>query len=124
MPEHMRERIAKNAEFATEKLQQDFDLKSSCEIPTTTAEVDLKTNCDTDNKATDRQQDQSSAEQPGPASSSLGEPIRSVSNNLHVLGVAHTIPHEDYLVCAFTAKVLLFPEVIQPFGWRCHRIQQ
>ena len=37
--------------------------------------------------------------------------------NLHVLGVAHTVPHEDYLVCAFTAKVLLFPEVIQPFGW-------
>jgi hypothetical protein len=39
------------------------------------------------------------------------------SNSLHVLGVPHTIPHEDYLVCAFTAKVLLFPEVIQPFGW-------
>ena len=40
-----------------------------------------------------------------------------MNNNLHLLGVAHTIPHEDYLVCAFTAKVLLFPEVIQPFGW-------
>src|SRR5438445_12757939 len=40
-----------------------------------------------------------------------------MSNTLHVLGVAHTIPHNDYLVCAFTAKVLLFPEVIQPFGW-------
>jgi glycosyltransferase involved in cell wall biosynthesis len=40
-----------------------------------------------------------------------------MSNTLHVLGVAHTIPHQDYLVCAFTAKVLLFPEVIQPFGW-------
>jgi glycosyltransferase involved in cell wall biosynthesis len=40
-----------------------------------------------------------------------------MSNRLHVLGVAHTIPHEDYLVCAFTAKVLLFPEVIQPLGW-------
>lgn len=40
-----------------------------------------------------------------------------MSNNLHLIGVAHTIPHEDYLVCAFTAKVLLFPEVIQPFGW-------
>src|SRR4029077_4846044 len=37
--------------------------------------------------------------------------------NLHVIGVAHTVPHEDYLVCAFTAKVLLFPDVIQPFGW-------
>ena len=42
---------------------------------------------------------------------------RYVSNSLHVLGVPHTIPHEDYLVCAFTAKVLSFPEVIQPFGW-------
>jgi glycosyltransferase involved in cell wall biosynthesis len=40
-----------------------------------------------------------------------------MSNRLHVLGVAHTIPHEDYLVCAFTAKVLLFPEMIQPLGW-------
>ena len=42
---------------------------------------------------------------------------RSISNTLHVIGVAHTVPHEDYLVCAFTAKVLLFSEVIQPFGW-------
>jgi glycosyltransferase involved in cell wall biosynthesis len=40
-----------------------------------------------------------------------------MSDNLHLLGVAHTIPHEDYLVCAFTAKVLMFPEVTQPFGW-------
>ena len=40
-----------------------------------------------------------------------------MSNKLHLLGVPHTIPCEDYLVCAFTAKVLLFPEVIQPFGW-------
>jgi glycosyltransferase involved in cell wall biosynthesis len=39
------------------------------------------------------------------------------SSTLHVLGVAHTVPNDDYLVCAFTAKVLLFPEVIQPFGW-------
>jgi len=40
-----------------------------------------------------------------------------MSNNLHLLGVAHTIPCEDYLACGFTAKVFLFPEVIQPFGW-------
>lgn len=40
-----------------------------------------------------------------------------MNNCLHVLGVAHTIPNEDYLTCAFTTKVLLFPEVIQPFGW-------
>lgn len=39
------------------------------------------------------------------------------SNTIHVIGVAHTVPHEDYIVCAFTAKVLLFPDVIQPFGW-------
>src|ERR1700722_4400502 len=50
-------------------------------------------------------------------SPSPDESVRNVTNTLHVLGVAHTIPHEDYLVCAFTAKVLLFPEVIQPFGW-------
>jgi glycosyltransferase involved in cell wall biosynthesis len=59
-----------------------------------------------------------SGEKPG-----LPEPVpasqqkRLMSNTLHVLGVPHTIPHEDYTVCAFTAKVLLFPEVIQPFGW-------
>lgn len=40
-----------------------------------------------------------------------------MSNTIHVLGVAHTVPNEDYLVCAFTAKILLFPDVIQPFGW-------
>src|ERR1700722_12978394 len=50
-------------------------------------------------------------------SPSPDESVRNVTNTLHVLGVAHTIPHEDYLVCAFTAKVLLFPQVIQPYGW-------
>ena len=40
-----------------------------------------------------------------------------MSRRLHVLGVAHTVPHHDYLVCAFTAKIFLFPEVIKPFGW-------
>jgi len=46
-----------------------------------------------------------------------GPAALNMRNRLHVLGVAHTIPHEDYLVCAFTAKILLFPDVIQPFGW-------
>jgi len=41
-----------------------------------------------------------------------------MSKNLHLLGVAHTIPSEDYIVCASTVKALLFPELIQPFGWR------
>ena len=41
----------------------------------------------------------------------------SPSRTIHVLGVAHTIPNEDYAVCAFTAKVMLFPDVIQPHGW-------
>jgi Glycosyl transferases group 1 len=40
-----------------------------------------------------------------------------MSNTVHVIGIAHTVPHEDYLVCAFTTKVLLFPSIIQPFGW-------
>lgn len=40
-----------------------------------------------------------------------------MSSVVHVLGLAHAIPREDYLTCAFTAKVLLFPDVIQPFGW-------
>ena len=32
-------------------------------------------------------------------------------------GVCPHHPHEDYLACAFTSQFLLFPEVIQPFGW-------
>ncbi|MGI4763961.1 MAG: DUF6625 family protein [Janthinobacterium lividum] len=38
-------------------------------------------------------------------------------NRLHVLGVPHTVPHEDYLVCAFTTKILNFPKMMLPFGW-------
>lgn len=34
-----------------------------------------------------------------------------------MLGVAHTVPAGEYLACPFTSKVLLFPDVIQPFGW-------
>jgi len=40
-----------------------------------------------------------------------------MSKNLHLLGIAHTIPCQEYISCAFTVKVLLFPELIQPFGW-------
>jgi tetratricopeptide (TPR) repeat protein len=58
-----------------------------------------------------------SAVQPASAQIPQRQETSNISNRLHILGVAHTIPHEDYLVCAFTAKVLLFPEVIQPFGW-------
>lgn len=36
---------------------------------------------------------------------------------VHVLGLPHTVVNEDYLVCAFTAKILIFPDVIQPLGW-------
>ena len=39
------------------------------------------------------------------------------SATIHIIGVAHTVPNEDYTVCAFTGKVLIFPDVIQPFGW-------
>ena len=78
LPATERDRIAKNKQFALDKLQE---LAASAPVP-----------------------------QP---------PVvrRYISNTLHVLGVPHTIPHEDYSVCAFTAKILLFPEVIQPFGW-------
>ena len=116
IPEH----IAKSADLAREDLQQASHSTSPRETTTATTAVDPETNDKTDNKATDIRRDSSSTEQPVTASSPPGAPVRSVSNNLHVLGVAHTVPHEDYLVCAFTAKVLMFPEVIQPFGWRCH----
>lgn len=36
---------------------------------------------------------------------------------VHLLGLPHTIVNDDYMLCAFTAKLLLFPDVIQPFGW-------
>ncbi|MGY2046550.1 DUF6625 family protein [Methylobacterium sp. JK268] len=38
-------------------------------------------------------------------------------STLHIIGVPHTVADRDHLVCAFTAKILLFPEIIQPFGW-------
>jgi glycosyltransferase involved in cell wall biosynthesis len=41
----------------------------------------------------------------------------SRSKRLHLLGVPHTVVNEDYLVCAFTGKLLIFPDIIQPFGW-------
>jgi predicted SAM-dependent methyltransferase/glycosyltransferase involved in cell wall biosynthesis len=37
---------------------------------------------------------------------------------LHVLGVAHTIPTDDYAVCAFTSKIQRFPDLVRPYGWR------
>lgn len=40
-----------------------------------------------------------------------------MSNTLHIIGVAHTIPNRDYVFCAFTSKIMLFPDVIAPFGW-------
>ena len=36
---------------------------------------------------------------------------------MHVLGLPHTVVNDDYMVCAFTAKLLMFPEILQPFGW-------
>lgn len=36
---------------------------------------------------------------------------------VHVLGLPHTVVNDDYMVCAFTAKLLIFPKIIQPFGW-------
>jgi predicted SAM-dependent methyltransferase/glycosyltransferase involved in cell wall biosynthesis len=55
--------------------------------------------------------------QPGSSNAPISPGTVTITKSLHILGVAHTVPHEDYLVCAFTAKVLLFPDVIQPFGW-------
>lgn len=36
---------------------------------------------------------------------------------VHLLGLPHTVVNDDYMLCAFTAKLLLFPDVIKPFGW-------
>jgi glycosyltransferase involved in cell wall biosynthesis len=91
LPIEERNRVLKNRKFAIDKLQKAAAQKAA-----------------TDNQ---RKQRNDECRSPSPAPSSRQNPT------LHVLGVPHTIPHEDYLVCAFTAKVLLFPEVIQPFGW-------
>jgi len=40
-----------------------------------------------------------------------------MTRRIHVLGVPHTVANEDFTVCAFTAKVMLFPDVMRPFGW-------
>lgn len=37
---------------------------------------------------------------------------------LHLLGVPHTVPNEDFAVCAYTNKLRVFPSVLKPFGWR------
>lgn len=36
---------------------------------------------------------------------------------VHILGLPHTVVNDDYMVCAFTAKLLMFPDILQPFGW-------
>lgn len=36
---------------------------------------------------------------------------------VHILGLPHTVVNDDYMVCAFTAKLLMFPDILQPLGW-------
>ena len=125
LPTEQRDRILKNKQFAIDKVQE-----AAARPPATDNQrVQVET----------ARLQETVVSEPGPPraakenSPALGQPKiipvpasearrhaqekRSMSNSLHVLGVAHTVPHEDYLVCAFTSKVLLFPEVIQPFGW-------
>lgn len=42
----------------------------------------------------------------------------AVNDVIHILGLPHTVPNEDYATCAFTTKVRAFPQVLQPHGWR------
>jgi glycosyltransferase involved in cell wall biosynthesis len=37
---------------------------------------------------------------------------------LHVIGLPHTVVNGEFSHCAFTGKVLRFPKMLQPFGWR------
>lgn len=117
MPGHMRERIEKNADFAREILRHGSQSAISEEAPAPPPAVAPKSDGRIADKTTDIQEDPSSTGQISPEPSSLNGSIRHIPNTLHVIGVAHTVPHEDYLVCAFTAKILLFPGMIQPFGW-------
>lgn len=45
-------------------------------------------------------------------------PMTNDRNTIHILGLPHTVPNEDYATCAFTTKVRLFPRVLQSLGWR------
>ena len=38
--------------------------------------------------------------------------------SLHVLGLVHTVPTNDYSFCPFTTKVLRFSKMMKPFGYR------
>lgn len=38
--------------------------------------------------------------------------------SLHILGLVHTIPSNDYSFCPFTTKVLRFSKMMKPFGYK------
>ena len=135
LPTENRERVIKNKQFAIDKLQE-----AAARLPATDNQrVQFETPRWRETVVSQVGPPPAVAKEDSPA---LGQPVRAqipqqqaicldttiknervsrssraASSSLHILGVPHTIPHEDYLVCAFTAKVLLFPEVIQPFGW-------
>ena len=116
LPEGYTSRIEANVRFASERIREKRAAakeNSSALGQSVSAQIPQQQAICLDTIVKSERSDESRS--PKPVLSSQQK--RHIGNTLHVLGVSHTIPHDDYLVCAFTAKVLLFPEVIQPFGW-------
>lgn len=112
LPEHDHQRIEKNADYAKQKLREERESGISKNNPAVVA------------RSIDESTAQKTPEAVNPLPTISSRPAvaqqsrpRTRSKTLHILGVAHTIPHPDYSVCAFTAKILQFPDIICPFGW-------
>ncbi len=104
LPESEKQRIEANLRFAVEAIEK----RNSAADPEP-PEAEPAT--------VSRPSDQVTQTDPSPVAPANDQVNVVPANRIHVLGVAHTVPHVDYLVCAFTAKVLLFSDVIQPYGW-------
>ena len=40
-----------------------------------------------------------------------------MSKNLHIIGLPHTVVSLNYSTCAFTGKILRFPDMMNQYGW-------
>ena len=87
MPQHMRERVVRNMELANAEFEKKVEIVEVDTLPSSADHLSTPTI------------------------------YNANMNTLHLLGVPHTVVNSDYFVCAFTAKLMLFPEIIQPFGW-------
>lgn len=124
LPANYRSRVEANARFARDKLREPPVLEPIATIDPDSASPEPLLDPAAEPPPAAQQQStgapepEPNAQQQTPTEHAAPAPhIPGSGKTLHVLGVAHTIPHEDYLVCAFTGKVLAFPDLVQPHGW-------